>query len=188
MSRGTRDRFDPVGTRGRIAPEVPGGLPWLAEAAQLYDNDGEMGVMDRRRLIRLVAWLHKRIPTDLPWCGLFVGHCIRTALPAQPLPWFWIRGRPWRRFGEEAEPQLGALLVFWLRWRNSPFGHVGFYWGEDADHYHVLGGNQHRSILIERFPKERLIDCRWPAGVPQPRIRRHQTPQRAAPFEHAETG
>lgn len=186
--RSCKDPFERVATESRIGPEVPADLPWLAEAAHLYDEDGEAGVADGRRLVRLASTLHKVIPTDLPWCGLFVGHCIRKALPSQRLPWFWIRGRPWRRFGMETRPQVGAILVFWLRWRHSPFGHVGFYWGEDDDTYHVLGGNQHRSILIERFPKERLIDCRWPGGVPQPGLRRRRPPLRAAPFEHAETG
>ena len=187
MSRSRTDLFDPVAT-GRIAQDVPDGIPWLDEAAHLYDEDGEIGFRDGRHLVRLASWLHKRIPTDLPWCGLFVGHCIRTALPGQSLPGVWFRGRPWMRFGEDAEPQLGAILVFWLRWPRSPFGHVGFYWGEDEDTYHVLGGNQHRSIQIERFPKERLIDCRWPAGVPQRHIRRYHPPQQAAPFEHAAAG
>jgi uncharacterized protein (TIGR02594 family) len=167
---------------------MPPDMHWLAEAARLYDDDGKVGLRDRRQLIRLVARLHKRIPTDLPWCGLFVGHCMLTAFPDQRLPWLWVRGRPWRRYGRPAEPQLGAILVFWLRWQNSPFGHVGFYWGEDEDTYHVLGGNQHRSILIERFPKHRLIDCRWPPGIATPGIRRRHPPAAAAPFEHADAG
>lgn len=188
MSCGRKDRFDPVDTAGRLTPHVPEALPWLAEAVSLFDVDGEIGIGSRRRIVRLVSWIDQRTSLDLPWCGLFVGHCIRETLPSQRLPWFHIRARPWRQFGIGVEPQLGAILLFWLRWRTSPFGHVGFYWGEDEDSYHVLGGNQHRRILIERFPKHRLIGCRWPAGVPELGIRCHHPPHRAEPFEYAKTG
>jgi uncharacterized protein (TIGR02594 family) len=163
-------------------------LPWLAEAAHLYDDDGEIGIASGRRFIRLVNWIDERTPIDLPWCGLYVGHCIRQTLPSQRLPWLYVRARPWRNFGVGVEPQLGAILIFWLRWRTSPFGHVGFYWGEDDDSYHVLGGNQHRTILVERFPKHRLIGCRWPTGQPAPGIRRRHPPHAAEPFEYAKSG
>ena len=184
MSYGRKDRFDLVRTQGFITPEVPPGLPWLAEAAHLYDTDGEIG-LSGRRLVRLAERVAGATGQNLPWCGLFVGHCIRSTLPTQRRPWVYFRARPWHRFGDDAPPQLGAILLFWLRWPTSPFGHVGFYWGEDDETYHVLGGNQHASILIERFPKERLVDCRWPHGMPQPGIRRRRPAERAAPFEYA---
>ena len=187
MARGTRDRFGSVNVEGKLAPDVPDGMPWLDEAAHLYDNDGEIGVTSSRRVVRLVNWIDERTWLDLPWCGLYVGHCIRKAFPSVRLPWFYVRARPWRSFGVSAEPQVGAILLFWLRWKNSPFGHVGFYWGEDDDSFHVLGGNQHGTILVERFPKHRLIGCRWPAGTPAPGIRRRHLPSEAEPFEYANT-
>jgi hypothetical protein len=177
-------RFDRIRTYGSIEREVPHGLPWLVEAAHLYDIDGE-AKSPSRRLVRTAERVAGATGLNLPWCGLFVGHCLRATLPAHPFPWFWFRARPWRHYGEDAEPQLGAILLFWLRWPESPFGHVGYYWGEDDETYHVLGGNQHASILIERFPKDRLIDCRWPVGVPQPGKRRRRAAERAAPFEYA---
>ncbi len=188
VSRGKKDRFSSVRIIGKLAPEVPEGMPWLNEAAHLYDHEGEKGIRDSRRIVRLVNWIDELTALNLPWCGLFVGHCIRKAYPTTSLPWLYVRARPWRRFGDPAQPQVGALLVFWLRWRNSPFGHVGFYWGEDDDSYHVLGGNQHRTILVERFPKHRLIDCRWPRGVPAPGTRRRHPPGEAEPFEYAKAG
>ncbi len=188
MSRGEKDRFDPVETDRRLFPHVPEGLPWLAEAAHLCDWEGAIGIGSSRHLLRLVDWLDDRAWPNLPWCGLFVGHCVSKALPSHRLPWLHIRARPWQGFGVDTEPQLGAILLFWLRWPTSPFGHVGFYWGEDEEGYHVLGGNQHRTILVERFPKHRLIGCRWPAGVAEPGIRRRQPAHHARPFEHAKTG
>lgn len=177
-------RSDRINTYGRIGPEVPQGLPWLVEAAQLYDSEGDADAPSRR-LVRSAERVAGATGLNLPWCGLFVGHCLRETLGRQSFPPFWFRARPWRHYGEDAEPQLGSILLFWLRWPTSPFGHVGFYWGEDNETYHVLGGNQHASILIERFPKGRLIDCRWPTGVPQPGRRRRRPAEKAAPFEYA---
>jgi uncharacterized protein (TIGR02594 family) len=167
---------------------VPDGMPWMDEAAHLHDHGGEIGIGSSRRLVRLVNRVDERISLNLPWCGLFVGHCMRRAYPSIGLPLLHVRARPWRRFGHAVRPQVGAILLFWLRWRRSPFGHVGFYWGEDDDSYHVLGGNQHRTILVERFPKRRLIDCRWPHGIAAPGIRRHNPPHEAEPFEYARAG
>jgi hypothetical protein len=45
-------------------------------------------------------------------------------------------------------------------------GHVGFYVGEDAAAYHVLGGNQGDSVTIARIEKQRCIARRWPEGQP----------------------
>lgn len=44
-------------------------------------------------------------------------------------------------------------------------GHVAFYVGEDATHYHVLGGNQSDSVNVMRIAKDRCIARRWPRGV-----------------------
>jgi len=63
-----------------------------------------------------------------------------------------------------------AGLVFWRGTKSGWQGHVGFYAGEDATHYHVLGGNQSDSISITRIRKTRLRDggIRWPSVFPLP--------------------
>ena len=45
-------------------------------------------------------------------------------------------------------------------------GHVGFYVGEDAVAYHVLGGNQGDAVTIARIARSRCVARRWPAGPP----------------------
>ncbi len=187
MSRGRHDRFDRLET-GALVAAVPDGLPWLAEAARLHDERGSVGLATGRRLVRLVDRVDRALPVDLPWCGLFVAHCIRTGVPEARLPIVQIRARPWLGFGERAEPQIGAILVFWLRSPTSPFGHVGFYWGEDAEHFHVLGGNQRETIEVERIPKARLLGGRWPPGHARPGLRRPRDPEAASPFEHGSDG
>ena len=100
---------------------------------------------------------------DIPWCGLFVGHCVATTLPKEPLPNNPLGARNWLKFGKKAEPQPGAVLVFWRGNRNGWQGHVGFYEGEDAKAYRVLGGNQSDMVNVVRVAKPRLLGARWPA-------------------------
>lgn len=95
---------------------------------------------------------------SIPWCGLFAAVvCARASWPPvhQPL---WARN--WAKFGNASpEPGLGDVLVF----ERGTGGHVGFYVAEDADAFHVLGGNQGDSVSIIRIAKSRLLAARRPA-------------------------
>ena len=177
----------PLGERSldtNLEDEVPAGIGWLGEAVQLLEGVEDINERSELRMIRSVAWLDRRVPVDVPWCGLFVGHCLKTALPNASQPLLRMRARPWQRFGRAVEPQVGAILIFWQVAKRSPFGHCGFYWAEDDECYHVLGGNQRTRIEIQRWPKERLIGCRWPArAIAPPGIRRWRDPSEATPFE-----
>lgn len=167
-----------------LEEEVPRGMGWLGEAVQLLDGVEAVDERSELRVIRAVAWLDRRVPVDIAWCGLFVGHCMKTALPNASQPLMRMRARPWVRFGKPVEPQVGALLIFWQVAKRSPFGHCGFYWAEDETHYHVLGGNQRSRVEVQRWPKERLIGCRWPArAIAPPEITRRRDPSEATPFE-----
>lgn len=159
------------------SPEVP----WLAEAHRMMEA-GPSGLRDRRDLLHLLGRVNRRTPWTIPWCGLFVAHCLRTAYPAMPLPSLPARARPWRRWGREADPQIGALMLFWHYHPALPFGHVAFYWGEDHDAYHVLGGNQGHRVCVQRYPKERFVTARWPEGVPQNGVTRPRPEGAARPF------
>ena len=107
---------------------------------------------------------------SVPWCGLFVAQCIsdggidlandrvhRMSVAVRASAWStWGQPMPLTRLAP------GAILVF----SRSGGGHVGLYVGEDADAYHVLGGNQSDNVTITRIAKGRLTAARWPAGVP----------------------
>lgn len=181
----------PMGSRTVKGPdcledEIPPGMGWLGEAVQLLDGVEDMTERSELRMIRAAAWLDRRVPLDIAWCGLFVGHCIKTALPNASQPLFRMRARPWRRFGRPVDPQVGAILIFWQVAEFSPFGHCGFYWAEDDTHFHVLGGNQRNRVEVQRWPKERLIGSRWPLrAIEPPGILRHRDPSEATPFEGA---
>lgn len=95
------------------------------------------------------------------WCGVFVGACLDEARVESPL--FAVRAKSWATWGVNLRPERlapGAVLVF----ERPGGGHVGFYVGEDAEAYHVLGGNQGDSVTVARVEKARCVARRWPAG------------------------
>lgn len=145
-------------------------LPWYAEAWRLQGVT-EVGGEGNNQMI--LGWAKNLdIPyseDETPWCGLFVAHCVGSQLPDEPLPTAPLGARNWRRFGNRASPQPGAILVFWRESIDSFKGHVGFYAGEDGTHYHVLGGNQKDMVCVTRVPIARLLDVRWPSTVPAPK-------------------
>lgn len=105
---------------------------------------------------------------DIPWCGLFVGHCVTSTLDREPTPANMLRARSWENFGIRTQPTPGAVMVFWRKSLASGLGHVGFYAGEDAGAYRILGGNQSDSVSLAWVAKDRMLTARWPATVPPP--------------------
>lgn len=158
--------------------------PWLREARVMVDKDLREVERPGRRLVKLVGFIDRNMPLQLPWCGLFVAHCLRRARPELDLPFRQAQARPWLRFGVEAEPQMGAIMVLWMVAPWSPFGHVGFYWGEDDDGFHLLGGNEHDRVTVERYPRDRLLGARWPADCAGTGVRRRRPKDAAEPFEY----
>ena len=100
---------------------------------------------------------------DVPWCGVFVATCLEEA-SVEPAT-FAVRARSWATWGVNLRAERlspGTVLVF----ERAGGGHVGFYVGEDATTYHVLGGNQGDSVSVARLLKSRCIARRWPNGQP----------------------
>ena len=105
---------------------------------------------------------------DVPWCGLFVGICVKRAeFEVVQHPY---RAKSWLSFGNAVlTPMLGDVLVF----ERKGGGHVGFYVGETLDTYAVLGGNQSNSVNITFIAKDRLVSaqrCNWKIMQP-PNVR-----------------
>ena len=100
---------------------------------------------------------------SVPWCGVFVASSLAEAdIKAAPIA---VRAKAWTTWGQALRPERlapGAVLVF----EREGGGHVGFYVGEDAIAYHVLGGNQGDAVTIARIAKARCIARRWPTGRP----------------------
>ena len=111
------------------------------------------------------GWVERFYQDDeIPWCGLFVGHCLQSAGiegPKNPLS-----ALAWADWGQALALDhlcVGAVLVF----KRTGGGHVGFYVGEDPDGQalHVLGGNQADQVSVTRIQRARLFAARWPAGL-----------------------
>lgn len=138
-------------------------LVWFEEAVRLK---GLREVPGRASNPVIMDWaddLDLHYPgDDIPWCGLFTGHCVAATLPKEPLPNNPLGARNWLKFGKKVEPEPGAVLIFWRGSRNGWQGHVGFYESEDSNAYHVLGGNQSDMVNVARVAKSRLLGARWP--------------------------
>jgi len=97
------------------------------------------------------------------WCGLTMALVARRAGKTPPAKPLWALN--WRKFGEPSgQPDLGDIVVF----VRDGGGHVGLYVGEDASHYHVLGGNQSDAVRISRYSIEQFREARKPPYMTAP--------------------
>jgi len=96
---------------------------------------------------------------EIAWCGVYVAWCMRhVGIDPPPIA---ARAKAWATWGQPCTPGLGAILVF----GRTGGGHVGFYEGERADAYLVLGGNQGNRVSKQWIAKDRLLAARWPATI-----------------------
>lgn len=141
----------------------------IVEAVKLF---GTREIVGKQHSPIILEWAKElNIPSytndEIPWCGLFTAIVVKRAgfePAANPL---WARN--WARFGNvQKTAMLGDILVFT---RPGGGGHVGFYVGEDATCYHVLGGNQSNMVNVTRILKSRLVPsgirrCPWRVAQP----------------------
>jgi uncharacterized protein (TIGR02594 family) len=105
------------------------------------------------------------VDDEMAWCGGFVAACLVQA-GVEPVK-LAARAKSWATWGwllraDRLAP--GAIMVF----GRGGGGHVGFYVGRDATHYHILGGNQGDAVSVTRIARNRLVEggSRWPKGLP----------------------
>ena len=152
------------------APAAPSEPSWLIEARRYMGLREVAGPASNPTILgfaqKLGGWVASYYKNDdTPWCGLFVGNIMATALPHEVLPGNPLSAQAWASFGRGLpRGATGAILVF----VRPGGGHVGFYVGEDAEAYHVLGGNQSNSVSITRVAKARLLATRWPLTASGP--------------------
>lgn len=141
-----------------------GGPKILMEALIWYGTLEAPGAKNNPVIIEwakeLGGWIGSWYDKDsIPWCGLFIGVCAKRA--GFPFTQKALSALEWANWGQKADvPKLGDVLVF----KRDGGGHVGIYVGEDAQAYHVLGGNQSDSVNITRILKTRLYAarrCKW---------------------------
>lgn len=142
------------------------GPKMLLEAIKLY---GTIEVPGTKSNPVITGWAKEcgigAYSTDeIPWCGLFMAVCAKRAGWARPANPLWARS--WATWGKpRATAMLGDVLVF----PRDGGGHVAMYVGEDATHYHILGGNQSDRVCIVRRAKKPILAIRQaPWRVAQP--------------------
>ena len=148
---------------------------WLDQGRPLIGTRETPGAQHSPAVMAMIeaaeGWLGVAVTDDeTAWCGTFVAACLaRAGLPKPPRGFVGVRARAWEAYGANLWPERiapGAIVVLWRRSKASGQGHVAFYVGEDASHYHLLGGNQGNAVNVQRFPKSRVTAIRWPRGVP----------------------
>jgi uncharacterized protein (TIGR02594 family) len=132
-------------------------------------HDGVAEIVGAKNNPVIMGWakelgLKEYINDEIPWCGLFVAKVVKDAgfVPVDKPLW----AANWGKFGtKQTQAMLGDVLVF-----TRPGGnHVGFYVGEDASYYHVLGGNQSNKVNVVRIQKSRctaIRRCDWKVSQP----------------------
>lgn len=145
-------------------------MPWFTEAQRAIGITEATGPASNPLIIGWARRLRIDYATDeISWCGLFVAHCVGLTLPGEAMPANPLGARNWGTFGVPCTvPQPGAVMTFWRESRAGWKGHVGFYVGEDASAYHILGGNQGDAVNVKRFARDRFLTARWPKTAPAP--------------------
>ena len=145
-----------------VSPKV------IAEAIKLY---GTREIVGKEHSKEILSWakelgMEKTYTNDeIPWCGLFAAIVVKRAGFTPVVNPLWARN--WNQFGTlQKTAMFGDVLVFT---RPGGGGHVGFYVGEDATCYHVIGGNQSNMVNTTRLLKSRCIGirrCPWKISQP----------------------
>ncbi len=154
--------------KSKPRPEPQAGAPsWIKEAYRLLGTLETPGLGNTRIIMDWAKDLDQWYPgDDVPWCGLFMAHCMNYGAPDEPQDFNRLGAREWRKFGVKVEPSAGAIAVFWREHKTTSFkGHVAFLLGEhDDDTLVILGGNQSDAVSITKIAKDRLLECRAPAS------------------------
>lgn len=146
-------------------------VPWIKTARELNTQKEIPGSKSNPVIIEMArkigGWVSKFYTNDdIPWCGLFVGHCLN--VNGFKVPPDMLLAPAWRKYGKKLDkPKYGCIAVF--RWANGHY-HVGFIIAEDKNYYYTLGGNQSNQVKISPYPKSAVVASVWPETdlIPQP--------------------
>ncbi|MEM9031442.1 MAG: TIGR02594 family protein, partial [Pseudomonadota bacterium] len=154
--------------------------PWFDEALRLVGLTEDTGPGSNPTILKMARDLDLAYSDDdLPWCGLFVAHCVGTTLPDEPLPSNPLGARAWERVGVPVAPRRGAIMTFWRQTLKSGLGHAGFYYSETESDYMILGGNQLNMVNIVPVSKDRHVAARWPISGLLPDTGEEEAPLRS---------
>lgn len=135
--------------------------PVLAQMRLLHGTLETPGSNDNPEILAWAKELGPKVGIDYkhdaePWCGITAGIVAKRA-GFEP-PRICVRASSWDAYGR---PVSGpAMLGDFLRFQRPGGGHIGVYVGEDAQCFHVWGGNQSDQVNITRIEKSRLVAAR----------------------------
>lgn len=162
LGQAERPQGQPVPAPTASDPTDAGWLP----LARSYDGVKEIkGSKHNEKILQFFRDAgHPEITEDeTAWCAAFVGACLEKSGIASSKS---LMAKSYLRWGKAlAAPKVGCIAVFDRGVANSPFGHVGFYLGEDSKNVFVLGGNQSDAVNVSKQPKSKLVGYRWPTTI-----------------------
>lgn len=146
------------------------GIEWCADALRTLDVDCHSGdwrsqLCAEPKQPRITEYhTHTNIrgyDDKASWCSSFVNWSLAQA---------GIQGtgsalaRSWLEWGEPlSEPVPGCIVVLSREDPGGWKGHVGFFLRADAQHVHLLGGNQLAQVREHFYLLSSVLGYRWPA-------------------------
>jgi len=95
---------------------------------------------------------------ETAWCSAFINWCAKSSGFKYTGK---LNARSWLDIGEELDsPELGDLVIFWRKSKDSVYGHVGLFINEIGDNIYVLGGNQKNMVCIMPYNKAKVLGYR----------------------------
>lgn len=139
--------------------------PWLKSAEADLGIHEVAGDGAHPRIIEMFAKAgHPDIKSDeTAWCAAAVG-CWLAENGIKPSG--KLNARSYLDWGTNLpDPVLGCIVVM-ERPPDPDAGHVAIFKRTVGDQVEVIGGNQADGVSVTRFPADRVINYRWPTGVP----------------------
>jgi uncharacterized protein (TIGR02594 family) len=162
--------------------------PWYQVALREAGVHEVVGTQDNPRILEYLASCpvaaHAPDHDEIPWCAAFLNWCLREA---------GLRGtgsraaRSFLTYGVRlVRPVFGCLVVFSADARGPNAGHAALYAqtlppavpsvpplvgrvsarASAPATIKVYGGNQNNRVCVAPYPVGRVLDYRWPPGVP----------------------
>lgn len=142
--------------------------PWLTIAKREIGVRELPGERVNKRIVEYFS--HTRLgglagDDSTPWCAAFVGFCLDTAGQKGTRR---ANARSYLDWGDKLEePRVGCVAVLWRGSIESTAGHVGFFIESPKTHRVILlGGNQNNCVSYQEYGTGRVLEYRWPKGVP----------------------
>lgn len=157
-------------TEARPAPlptPVVGEPLWLAEARSLLGVRETPGTANNPQIMGWAKNLDQWYPgDDVPWCGLFLAHCMAVGAPEEPQDFNRLGARTWgEEFGVDCPEWTGSVVSFWRTHKTKSWnGHVGILTGVNDTHVRIIGGNQSDTVSEIWLERERLLRVKGPEG------------------------